>query len=473
MKALGFFVAAVMTTGSAMAQPNPFKGDHGVTIAQSQNAEPQPQNVTDILMLPQPPSLSTGNSFSLLSVPNATTFTFSANGLSMNVGDIGGPNFMEAAGVAALAVESFHRYNQLQAFTLMLWMTTSAGPLPALARDLQTERDYQQNSAYQDPNVADAVLTDIDKQVAFLNKQVNGFNQVQALGILAEASNDPVIMSSARATILYTDSLLSAAKDAHTIPSRINAYLNSGASPASLLRNAMKFQGTQYYDKQTGLGLTCDQLVSKAAGVGQQRLYTMPVLGGMTGGMTVTQSWYNYGLSEGTFRAIYPIDETRIGPAYVAPKTARTLDQLAQDVGNGLIHLDPGDLIVSPGPSVLSANGHAALFVQAVKDDGTGRWRIITFDANNSNTITRSVNGHTETFPGHQVGFHLTGSQWNGNDPVVVFRPVGHFEDEVQNLATCDITDHWARFIMFQNGFIPSVQTAGLACPGSDFIDGA
>ena len=122
----------------------------------------------------------------------------------------------------------------------------------------------------------------------------------------------------------------------------------------------------------------------------------------------MTESWFMHGM----------------GPGFRPIVTAVPLSQLAQDDGNEMIHIPIGSVIVT--------NGHAALYTGVIKVGN--QWQLITYDANDAKGWTVSLSGMPSptdpndqmlSFPGHQVGTHVTRLQWNSDDVVSVYQPLG------------------------------------------------
>jgi hypothetical protein len=112
-----------------------------------------------------------------------------------------------------------------------------------------------------------------------------------------------------------------------------------------------------------------------------------------------------------------------LGPGFQQIVDSEPLEQLAADEGSGKINLPIGAIIL--------ADGHVALFDGVIKV-GT-QWQLITYDANDSTGWTVSLEGTPSSndptdkmisFPGHQVGEHVTRLQWGSTHPVKVFKLV-------------------------------------------------
>ena len=181
------------------------------------------------------------------------------------------------------------------------------------------------------------------------------------------------------------------------------------AAQVAFLKNAIGTQmwmlAQSHQGEEYRKGMQCNDLVAgaaKALGVPISNVPSAP-------GETVTESWFMHGM----------------GPGFRPIVVGVPLSQLAQDEGNNQIHIPIGSVIVT--------NGHAALYSGVVRVEN--QWQLVTYDANATKGLwTISLSGVPSatdpsdrmlSFPGHQVGEHVTRLQWNSSDAVSVYQPIG------------------------------------------------
>lgn len=253
---------------------------------------------------------------------------------------------------------------------------------------------------------ADAALTALNN--------LKSARHIQLVSLLL-AGAGPSLADLNKTFIQYSRDLEQAVNAAQAVPGQINAYVKSNHAGIQLLMAASTHQGAAY-----GNGMTCSDLVKRA--VGELRFMlpdSPPVCTAFTTtqpftcqhwvpGIPTTNYWFAHGMGP-FFRLIYG------GP------DGLPLSQLVEDYMSNRIDLPIGALIV--------AEGHAAIFDGFIKVGST--YQLITFDANNSVGWTVSYEGTPSlddpddkmlSFPGHQVGEHVTKLQWGSDHRVKVYQ---------------------------------------------------
>jgi hypothetical protein len=211
----------------------------------------------------------------------------------------------------------------------------------------------------------------------------------------------------------YVDDLGRSVDAAQGVPGQIEAFIRENQAGVKLLTSAQTFNGSPYRE-----GMQCSDLVIKASHDAGVEITTTP-----TSGRTMTETWFQGGMGP-EYRQVW-------GGA-----GGGTLRQLANEVGEGTANLPIGSVIVT--------NGHAALYNGVVRVGST--WQLITYDSNDSQQWVVSLDGTPSpddpddrllTFPGHQVGDHVTRLQWGLDHVVKVFQPIGNHPHIPTALPRC------------------------------------
>jgi len=251
-----------------------------------------------------------------------------------------------------------------------------------------------------DVSGAQSAATQAKAKLADVNTAAKNIGVIGGYGDV----NNPTYVALGNAFFKYAANLANSVNEAQSVPAQIQNFIKSNEAGIRLLNAAQGLEGATYKT-----GMQCSDLLITAChapGVGVM-VTTTP-----QDGATMTKSWFVHGM----------------GPEFIqlfGGDAGESLDQLAQDEGSGKIAIPIGAVIV--------ADGHAALFDGVVMVDG--QWQIITYDANDARSWTVSLSGTPSktdpedkmlSFPGHQVGTHVTRLQWGRDHSVKVFQPIGN-----------------------------------------------
>jgi hypothetical protein len=239
--------------------------------------------------------------------------------------------------------------------------------------------------------------------------QLTSNNTIGKMLTFAIVSNNRKIFNFAQDFANYAIDIVHSVDEASKVPDRIDAFVKSNEAGKRLLVSASERQGLQY-----GPGMQCNDLVQQAGA----EAGSSPEVALSKGDKSVTQSWFKHGMGQ-DFKQIYGGD------------AGQSLAQLASEEGAGKVTLPIGSIIV--------ADGHAAVFTGVIMVNKS--WQLVTYDANGDHqSWTVSLAGTPgkiadaapapkngpQTFPGHQVGEHVTRLQWGDQRPVKVFQPIGN-----------------------------------------------
>ncbi len=280
-------------------------------------------------------------------------------------------------------------------------------------------------------------------------------NHIKRIGvIIAPAAGITPIANAWTAFYNYSNDLERSVNDAQTVPAQIDAFIKSNQAGVRLLSAAMNHQDAAY---QKGV-MDCSALIRMAAteaGVNVMGWYDLPfkpvppvpfrpcdpkngckltdteeaAIDAQNAAIRAQKAAFQKEMAATSLSKVW--FDQGMGPEFRqiwGGTTGGPLTQLAADEGNEKISIPIGAVIVTPG--------HAALFNGQVKV-GT-QWQIITYDANDAEGWTVSLEGKASkddpedkmlSFPGHQVGDHVTRLQWGSKTSQVfvkVFQPIGN-----------------------------------------------
>lgn len=305
-----------------------------------------------------------------------------------------GPDASVSSFEAQQALAGFERQNAVAGITAMYTVNKNLtqSTLNAL-QDVENSR-HRSDSAGAQSATARALAQ---------FKQLVANRTFQSIGpLLTHTGPNKPIGDLANAFFKYILDLQQSVNNAQAVAAQIDAYIKSNQAGTSVLAAAQHYDSWLYIK-----GMQCSDLVIMAchnAGVDPSLVADK--------GLTMTQTWFAHGMGP-EFREIAGGDN------------GVDLGQLAADEGAGRISLPLGSVIV--------ANGHAALFNGVIMV--SGQWQLITYDANDAVGWTVSLEGTPSkddpqdkllSFPGHQVGDHVTRLQWGLDHLVKVFQPIGN-----------------------------------------------
>lgn len=303
-----------------------------------------------------------------------------------------------AGALAGQAIEGFERQNAIAA--MIVGREVTLNYFDPIANGLSSVRVDQMMS-----NSA-AAATDAANALHVWNNLVQS-NKLGALAtFLTYSGSNQAAARFGAAFSNYAVGLKQSIDSAQQVSAQIDRFIQDNVAGTRLFAAASHYDATPYSQ------MTCDQLITKAARSAGIDLHTSITSG------TVTKSWFDHGMGS-EFRQI------------VGGANGITLEQLAADEGANRVNLPIGAVIVTDGGD--DPHGHAALFAGVV--DLNGKPQLILYDANNSDGWQITLEGQRSqtdppdtslSFPGHQVGFHVTRLQWGQSRPVKVFQPIGN-----------------------------------------------
>ena len=324
------------------------------------------------------------------------------NGQAVNPGtsgDFGVSSFVAQQGIAGL-----YRHNTLAALSHINGITRDFfNPTQeSLAKVKDAEERGDSAAATAAINAAQSKLTELKTSKPYL--------PVTA-GFVAYSGNNKPLADLATAFFKYEADLEKSLTDAQAIPAAIEKRIKDNEAGVRLLSAAHG-----YHDESYRPGMQCSDLVVKAS-----REAGITIDETVAPGTTLTGTWFSRGMGA-EYRQILGGD------------AGMTLRQLAGEETDATKEQVFGPPLRIPIGAVIVADGHAALYAGNVKVGDT--YQLIVYDSNAEKGWTISLDSQPTpsewdpaaviSFPGHQVGEHVTRLQWGAARLVKVFQPIGN-----------------------------------------------